>query len=206
MNKIISAFAAALCATLLITSYSDGVQADLRDNLIRLHIIADSDFAADQNVKLKVRDAILKNVGEKLSDGNREDCKEEIINNLSEIEKIADSVLAENGFTYKSHAQYGKFNFPEKSYKSLTLPAGEYYGVRVVLGSGGGHNWWCVMYPPLCVTDGGEAGLSEEGERLLREKLNEDTYDIVTGNGDDIVIKFKIVEMVQELKQKINRR
>lgn len=206
MNKIIAAFAIALCMTAVITAYSDGVQADLQDNLIRLHIIADSDSEADQSVKLKVRDAVLKSVGDKLSVSDGDVCREEIINNLDEIEKIANDVLEENGFTYKARAVYGKFSFPEKTYKSMTLPAGDYYGVRIVLGSGEGHNWWCVMYPPLCFQEGEEVTLSSESERLLREKLDKDTYDIITKKNNEVVVKFKVVEIVQEIKQKISDR
>ena len=85
MNKFIAAFALALCMTVVITSYSDSVQADLQSNLIRLHIIADSDSEADQNVKIKVRDAVLREVGNRLSSGNEDKCKKEIVNNLDEI-------------------------------------------------------------------------------------------------------------------------
>ena len=186
MNKVIGAFALALCMTMAVTAYSDNVQEDLQDNLIRLHIIAESDDDADQNVKLKVRDAIIENLGE--------------------IEHIADNVLRENGFSYTSHAEYGKFYFPEKTYKSMTLPAGEYYGIRVVLGSGEGHNWWCVMYPPLCFKEGEEVTLSRESEKILREKLDRDTYEIITQKNNEVVVKFKIVQVVQELKEKISKR
>lgn len=203
MNKMMGALALALCLCMAVTAYSDNVQNDLQDNLIRLHIIADSDSDADQAVKLKVRDAVLKSVGDRLSSGDREECKEEIINNLGKIEEIADNVLRENGFSYTAHAEYGKFPFPEKTYKSMTLPAGEYYGVRVVLGSGGGHNWWCVMYPPLCFKEGEEVTLSRESEKILRESLDSDTYEIITQKNNEVVVKFKVVEIVQEIKQKI---
>ena len=136
MNKIIAVFLVALCMTVCVTAYSDGVQSDLQDNLIRLHIIADSDDDNDQAVKLKVRDAILKNVGDRLSTTDKNECRDEIINDLNEFEDIANDVLRENGFSYTAHAEYGKFEFPEKTYKSMILPAGEYYGVRIVLGSG----------------------------------------------------------------------
>ncbi len=203
MNKIIGAFAIALCISTAAAAYSDNVQENLQDNLVRLHIIADSDAENDQAVKLKVRDAVLNYAGNFMHDGSDEDCRDKIINNLDEIEKIADDILEENGFPYKSHAEYGKFSFPQKAYKSMTLPAGDYYGVRIVLGSGSGHNWWCVMYPPLCFKEGEEVTLSRESEKILREKLDKDTYDIITKKNNEIVVKFKVVELVQELKQKI---
>lgn len=204
MNKIIAAFAIALCMTSVITSYSDNVQADLQSNMIRLHIIANSDEDNDQEVKLKVRDAILEDIGNKLSSEEEETCRENIINNIDALEETANRVLAENGFDYTAHVEYGKFAFPKKSYKSMTLPAGDYYGVRVMLGNGGGHNWWCVMYPPLCFQDGQEVTLSKESEKILRETLDEDTYDIITNKSDKVVVKFKVVEFIQFIKKKIN--
>ncbi|MCH5209828.1 MAG: stage II sporulation protein R [Oscillospiraceae bacterium] len=202
MNKIIAAFAIALGITVIASSYSDSVQADLRDNLIRLHIIAESDSEADQNIKLKVRDAVLKEVREKF-DIEDEKCMEEIIHRLPEFEETANRVLRENGFDYTARAMYGKFPFPEKTYKSMTLPAGDYYGIRIILGNGQGHNWWCVMYPPLCMSEDGEMTLSEESKKILRETLDKDTYDIITKKNNEVVVKFKIIEIVQEIKQKI---
>jgi stage II sporulation protein R len=201
MNKIIGAFALALCISAAASSYSDAVQTDLRDNLVRLHIIANSDSDEDQSVKLKVRDAIL-DAQRNQSDSNAENANTEP--NLNEAEKIANAVLRENGFDYTARAEYGKFSFPEKTYKSMTLPAGDYYGVRIILGSGSGHNWWCVMYPPLCFREGEETVLSSESEKILREKLDADTYDIITKKDNEIIVKFKVVEIVQEIKQKIN--
>lgn len=201
MNKLIAAFTAALIMTLAATAYSDSVQEDLQASLIRLHIIADSDSEADQTVKLMVRDAVIKEIGEKFKNKDIEICRENIIDNLGEIEEIADRVLMENGFTYKARASYGKFPFPQKSYASLTLPAGEYYGVRVVLGNGKGHNWWCVMYPPLCFTENEGGAISAEGEQSLQENLTGEAYGIITGNDREIVVKFMLVELVQDAKQ-----
>ena len=201
MNKLISAFTLALILTVAVTAYSDSVQEDLQTSLIRLHIIANSDSEADQAVKLKVRDAILREVGEKFKNDDIEVSRNAIATNLGEIEKIAGRVLYENGFTYKAKAYYGKFPFPQKSYASLTLPAGEYFGVRVVLGSGEGHNWWCVLYPPLCFTENNDGDLSAEGEVALRENLSDETYDIITGSDKEIVVKFKLVELVQDARQ-----
>ena len=78
--------------------------------------------------------------------------------------------------------------------------------MRIVLGSGEGHNWWCVMYPPLCFKEGEEVTLSRESEKILRENLDADTYDIITQKNNEVVVKFKVVEIVQEIKQKIRQR
>lgn len=197
MNKLIYAFFVSLVLSVAVTAYSDGIQEDLQDNLIRLHIIANSDSGEDQAVKLRVRDAVLSQMHEETQNKSRN----EIIKSLDEIEKTANRVLEENCFDYTASAVYGKFYFPKKEYRGMTLPAGEYYGVRIVLGNGNGHNWWCVMYPPLCVSEN-EAGLDEEARELLENSLNHETYDIVTQSDKKVVVKFKTVELVQELKEK----
>ena len=205
ISSLICSFAAAIVISVAAEAYSDGVQADLRNHLIRMHIIANSDSENDQTVKLAVRDRLLEDVGKKLCVESGAECKADIIENLDDIEKTANSVLREHGFGYGAKAVYGKFAFPKKEYKNMTLPAGEYYGIRVILGDGAGQNWWCVMYPPLCVSDNGETALSSESEKRLREELSGEAYDIVTSNSGGVVVKFKIVELVQELKEKVKK-
>lgn len=201
MKKITAAFFIALLLTAAVTSYSDAVHGDLENNLIRLHIIADSDDADAQNVKLKVRDAVISEVGERLISADIDEGREKITGSLDEIERIADETLSENGCTYTSRAEYGKFYFPRKEYDGITLPEGEYYGVRVVLGSGGGKNWWCVMYPPMCFTESSGGKLSEESDKRLKSELNADSYDIITGTGGDVEVRFGVVEFVQKAKR-----
>lgn len=198
MNKLIYAFFVSLVLSVAVTAYSDGIQEDLQDNLIRLHIIANSDSGEDQAVKLRVRDAVL----DKMREETQNKSRNEIIKSLDEIEKTANRVLEENCFDYTASAVYGKFYFPKKEYRGMTLPAGEYYGVRIVLGNGNGHNWWCVMYPPLCVSEN-EAGLDQQASELLQNSLNHQTYDIVTKSDKKVVVKFKTVELVQELREKL---
>lgn len=196
MKKIIIAVFISFVLTIALTAYSDSVQTDLRDNLVRLHIIANSDSDYDQSVKMRVRDAVLKN----------EKCCTQITPvALKEAERTAERVLAEYGADYGVHAEYGKFYFPKKEYKNMILPCGEYYGVRIVLGNGEGHNWWCVMYPPLCMTNDNEAVLTGKSERVLKDNLSAEAYDVITENNGEIKIKFRIVEAVQNIKGRIER-
>jgi stage II sporulation protein R len=195
MNKIIYAFFISIVLATAVTAYSDGIQEDLQTNLVRLHIIANSDADYDQAVKLEVRNAIL----EKIKNKN----KNEITSNLNELEDTANEVLAQNNFDYTAKAVYGKFYFPKKEYKNMTLPAGEYYGVRIILGKGNGHNWWCVMYPPLCVSDDNSVTLDKKSQSVLENNLRPETYDIITKSDKSIVVKFKTVEFIQELKEKL---
>jgi len=128
-------------------------------NLIRLHIVGNSDEKKDQNVKLMVRDALMSIFGKRLLDvKNVKDAEEILTNLLPEIEKLASDCLWQNGFTYEATASIKTVFFPDKSYRTSSgetvfLPEGNYKALEVVLGNGKGRNWWCVMYPPLCYFD-----------------------------------------------------
>lgn len=199
MRKTAAAALFALVIMIAAYAYSSCVQTDLQNNLVRLHIIANSDSEYDQKVKFCVRDEVLKYEKEKLID------IENIENALGDIEKTAAAVLEKNGVQYGARAEYGKFYFPKKEYKNIILPQGEYYGVRVILGNGKGKNWWCVMYPPLCMLSDNEAVMSGKSQKLLEEALDSETYDVITENNGKIKIKFRIVEAVQCLKEYIKR-
>lgn len=120
----------------------------------RLHVIANSDSEADQQVKLQVRDAVLDATKDAiLQCTNAQEAREYIEEDLEIIEKTANETLAENGFDYSAAAQVGTFHFPEKTYQDVTYPEGDYQALEVTLGDGDGHNWWCVMFPPLCLME-----------------------------------------------------
>ncbi len=125
----------------------------VNENIIRLHILANSDSSEDQTVKLLVRDAMLTSFFPDTKIINKKVSESYFKENLRKAEQIADRVLKENGFDYTAHAQYGIYDFPVRTYGDITLPAGKYYGLRILLGEGKGQNWWCVMYPPLCLND-----------------------------------------------------
>jgi stage II sporulation protein R len=120
----------------------------------RLHVVANSDSDEDQAVKMQVRDAVLEATKSGiLKCKNAQDAQEYIVDNLEIIEKTAKETLTENGFDYTVSAQVGTFPFPEKTYQGVTYPEGDYQALEVTLGKGEGHNWWCVMFPPLCLTE-----------------------------------------------------
>lgn len=120
----------------------------------RLHIIANSDAQKDQEVKLLVRDEILRITEEALSTSNsREETEAYFRENLETIEQAAGKILEQQGIEYGVKAKVGVYQFPEKTYADTVYPAGEYHALRIILGNGEGHNWWCVMFPPLCLVD-----------------------------------------------------
>jgi len=123
------------------------------DNLIRLHVVANSDTPRDQEVKLAVRDAILKTSGELFTSTPPENAVEVVTANLPLFQRVAENVLRANGYDYPVAVEFGTFSFPEKAYGPLILRAGDYQAVRVILGDGEGANWWCILFPPLCYLD-----------------------------------------------------
>lgn len=124
------------------------------EDLIRFHVLANSDSEEDQALKRAVRDAILEEVSPRLAESKSLEESRQILTGMRpEIEQIAQAVVWDWGKTYEVKTDYGYFTFPTKSYGSLVLPAGEYEAVRVLIGKAEGSNWWCVLFPPLCFVD-----------------------------------------------------
>ncbi|MBV1820315.1 stage II sporulation protein R, partial [Bacteroidales bacterium MSK.15.36] len=124
------------------------------DNIIRFHVIANSDSTPDQELKLEVRDRILEEIGGEFDNSKNIDESRKIIEqNLNRIKNIAEDQIKKEGKDYKVEVSLGNDKFPTKTYGDLTLPAGEYEALKVIIGEGKGKNWWCVMFPPLCFVD-----------------------------------------------------
>lgn len=181
-------------------------QSDIATKLIRFHVIANSDDKIDQGLKLKVRDSVLKYVSPKLVDCKSIDESRKIIKNEDKnIKKIAESVINKNGFKYSVTTTLSKEYFPVKTYGNITLPQGEYEAYRIIIGSGNGQNWWCVMFPPLCFVDITKGNVSyEKTESEMKEVLSDDEYNLVDNTVNDtvnnkIVVKFKIFEIFNKL-------
>lgn len=126
---------------------------DLRENLIRLHVVAESDSQEDQTVKLQVRDAItqkLSAVMDSLPDA--QSAKTYLQSHLADLEQVANEVLEQAGVAQRAVVTLAQESFPTREYDTFTLPAGVYESLRVTIGSGQGHNWWCVIFPTFCVS------------------------------------------------------
>ena len=141
----------ALCCT---WAAARGQQKDIYGQVFRLHVIANSDSAADQAVKLRVRDAIIayeRSRMEGAADGRQ--ARSRLMEDGAGLLRTVEGVLAECGMEYGASLQVGTFAFPERESGSAVYPAGEYAALRVILGEGRGQNWWCVMFPPLCILE-----------------------------------------------------
>jgi stage II sporulation protein R len=184
------------------------VNKDLSDNLIRLHVIANSDSDEDQELKRNVRDEILEYMGDKLKDSkNIEESKKILNENMSVIEELSRVKIKEYGKDYGVKAMFGEYPFPTKVYGDIALPAGQYQALRVVIGKGEGANWWCVLFPPLCFVDASHGTVPDSVKKDLKNVLDEEEYKIVDTsekeNDVPVKMKFKTVEVFQKTKQKI---
>lgn len=197
---LLSFFVTALALyTAFSCTYFAGAAKSVREDVVRLHILANSDSTVDQEVKLKVRDALLKKNTSLLTKGvNTENAPLYFEVSKDELLKTAQKVLKENGFDYGAVITLEKEYFETREYGELTFPAGEYTALKVVLGEGKGHNWWCVMFPPLCVP----AADGIETNEKTADYLSDNGEKIVSG-GNKFVVKFKLLEIYEELKNKI---
>lgn len=139
-----------------------------KSDILRLHVIANSDSAADQAVKLSVRDAILQTVQPQK---NAEQTREYLMRHGAEILSLAEETLQKAGCSYGVQLALGTYDFPDRSYGDAFFPAGEYEALRVVLGDGAGQNWWCVLFPPLCIITEGTEPLPDSDEIVFHSSI-----------------------------------
>lgn len=172
---------------------------EIRSDVLRLHVIANSDSSVDQNLKLRLRDYILEE-GEDIFDGsvNVENAVEKIEPKLSELEKSAETFVKNAGFDYDVKITLSNEYFTTRTYESVTLPAGKYLALRVVIGSGEGHNWWCVMFPPMCVP---AADKKDEIENVFTDKEIK-----LVESKPKYEPRFKVVEIYEQIRETISER
>ena len=169
------------CLGTVVTAVRD--KHTLREGLIRLHVVADSNEEEDQNIKLQVRDTVLSAVRELSSFQTVEDASAFLNENLFVLEEAANEVLANAGMTERAKVTLCREEFPIRYYESFKLPSGVYESLRVTIGSGEGQNWWCVVFPKLCVgaatEDFRDAAVSAGfSDRLTRTISNDASYEI----------------------------
>lgn len=172
---------------------AESLQPSIAEKILRFHILANSDSDTDQNVKQKVRDAVGQMMEPYLADSAGLAETEAIVQeHMEEIEDIAESVLAENGFDYGAKAKLVTAEFPIKTYGPFTFPAGSYRALEITLGEGGGHNWWCVLYPNMCFR-GTVYEVDEESGETLREVLSPKEYEKVF-RSKKYKVRWKLLE------------
>lgn len=177
---------------------------EVKDILIRFHVIANSDSDEDQNLKLKVRDGIIEYLYPYLNESKSiEESRTIISERDNEVINIAKSIIKENGYKYEVKSELSRENFPEKAYGDIILPQGNYEAYRVIIGDGQGKNWWCVMFPPLCFIDITKGKVEEESSKKALDeqvdKVIDDENEHNTCEQEEPKIKFKIVEIFQSI-------
>ena len=197
-----SALLMSLAITLLIGCCASTVRAALAEDVLRLHVVANSDSHEDQAVKLQVRDAVLAQAAPMLEGLENSAQAETVLTpRLEELEDAARAELIANGFDDEVSVTVTDQWFPTRVYDSFSLPAGQYRALKVTIGDGMGQNWWCVVFPPLCM-----ASVTEEvAEAAERGGLTARQVALITGQDETYIIKFKIVEWWEQMMKKLRR-
>lgn len=161
-------------------------------DVFRLHILANSDSEEDQALKLKVRDALLEYTDELFDDAkDRNDAENIAKENIETLQSVAQNMVYKNGCNYTVNAEVVKMYFNTRYYENYTMPAGMYDALRITIGSGKGHNWWCVMYPSICISS------AIDNDEKVEKTFSENQQEIVRGN--EYEYKFKVVEIFEKI-------
>lgn len=173
---------------LLIEDKMELVQKRMAKEVLRFHVLANSNSEEDQTLKMQVKEKILDFMKVELPQSDSADMtKLWASSHLEEIEQVAEKTIRKQGYDYQVHAEVTTCHFPEKTYGDVTFPKGNYEALRIEIGEAKGENWWCVLYPNLCFIDAVRAVVPEEGKKELKSVLDEEEYEMVTATS-----RFKI--------------
>ena len=176
-------------------------EGEIYDNVLRLHVLANSDSEEDQALKLRVRDEILKHCSPRLAQcKNRAEAEAAVQAMQNEIETLAEKTVFEAGYDYGVSVTLGEEEYPERTYDSLCFPSGEYLSLRVCIGEAEGKNWWCVLFPPLCLETASIKTRKEAEEAFVAAGFTPEQYKIIT-ESDKVTyrVRFKLLEILEDL-------
>ena len=183
-----------LLATLILAVVPVSGEEALYDNVLRLHVLANSDSSEDQALKLEVRDRILEETATLFKDcKSKDEAREAVESNLDKIREIAEQTVREAGYEYGVSVSLGEEEYPTKNYEECCFPAGEYLSLRVMIGEAEGENWWCVLFPPLCIDAAGESR-----EVFAEVGLTDEQYSFITETDNPkYKVRFKLLEVIE---------
>lgn len=188
--------------TILLGGWLEQEQSELASRVIRFHVLAHSDEAGDQALKLQVRDAVLAKTREFYpEDATLEQAQRALEEHLDELAQTGQDVVEQAGYSYPVEASLETCWFPTKEYDQFALPAGEYTALRIVIGDGAGQNWWCVAFPPLCLG----AATKTLDEAAAAGYFTRDQVALVTEEDQGYILKFKSMELLGEWKEFLKR-
>lgn len=210
MKKIIIPVLVIVLAGALIlglTTYQNSdiykTQKEIADNIIRFHVRANSDSDEDQELKLKVKDAVVSYLQEELSLADSLDEARNILYyDSADIKNIAEEVIKSEGMAYDVQVYFETAYFPMKTYGDMTFPPGEYEAFRIDIGEAQGHNWWCVLFPPLCLVSQSYSVVPDSSKEQLKDILSEEAYDTITMQDLDenkYEVRFKYFTFLNKL-------
>lgn len=189
----------ALGLFLVLGTWLGGAQRALAGDVLRLHVLANSDSAEDQALKLAVRDRVLAEAAGCLAGStDRAQAEQVLYANLEALARAGAEAAAEAGYGYPVSVSLERAWFPTREYDGFSLPAGEYRALRVVIGAGEGRNWWCVVFPPLCL-----GAVSQSAEEAMNA-LPEGERALITGESEGYVLKFKLMELWDTWRRGLN--
>ncbi len=196
MKRIEKAVLIGLILSILVGNFSAFASDcnSVRKNVLRLHILANSDSTEDQALKLKVRDRILEETGDLFeSTADLKDAEAVAMQNLEKVKLVAEAVVCAEGYDYPIEVTFCNMYFNTRTYDKFTMPAGRYDALRVTIGNAEGKNWWCVLYPPLCLP-------AAQPEKQLEDVLEEDEMEVVSAS-PKYEIRFAFLEIFERIKE-----
>ena len=180
--------------------YTKYVSSNISSKVFRLHIVANSDSITDQILKLKVRDSILEYMNSLINSSmSKDDITKIAVQNIPKFKSIANDTINKNGYRYSVAVEVGSFFFPTKKYGNIYFPDGNYDSLNIKIGNASGHNWWCVMFPPLCFIDSQTGVLTEESENYLKNTLTNEDFNIISQENNSYIFKFKTIEIINNI-------
>ena len=184
-----------LCAIFLFLSFLPvHGEEEIYESVVRLHVLANSDSEEDQALKLKVRDGILEYTSQLVADvENVPDAEKILYLNLDAIKEKASAIVRSEGFDQSVSVEIGRESYPTRKYGALSFPAGNYLSLKIMIGDATGQNWWCVLFPPLCLS------AAEDTDDAISVGFTGEEYKIITHTDEPTYkIRFKILETIEE--------
>lgn len=202
MKKTASIFAVFMLCVLICAVLPIHGEEKIYSSVIRLHVLANSDSEEDQNLKLLVRDSLLRESETLLSGfSSKEEAQKVVKANLDKLTSVAQNTVYDNGYSYPVTIYFDEEKYPTRDYESLCFPSGEYLSLRVCIGEAEGQNWWCVLFPPMCLAAASVEKKETAEDAFVAAGLTPEQYKIITESDDATYkVKFKILEILEDIK------
>lgn len=197
-TKIFTYVIGLLVCTLMLAVLPISGEEGLYDEVLRFHVLANSDSEEDQALKLCVRDRILEVYGDRLGECTDRDAAASLVSSLQEeITQCALDCIEAQGYGYGVSVTLTREDYPRREYEDVTLPSGEYLSLRIIIGKGEGQNWWCVLFPPMCVSNA-LGGKTDEKTESVPVFLSSSQYRLISGGGK-YTLRFRALELLESI-------